>query len=67
LYRCGRENARRGCRLPQVVFWNVQSHAVRQPVEMNEQGVALVSGYSPRLFSMALSGRMNPYQAMMDS
>jgi hypothetical protein len=67
LYRCGRENARRGCRLPQVVFWNVQSRAVRQPVEMNEQGVALVSGYSPRLFSMALSGRMNPYQAMMDS
>ena len=31
---------------------------------MNEQGVALVSGYTPRLFEMVLSDRMDPYQVM---
>ena len=53
--------------LPKIVFWNVQSRSTQQPVDMNEQGVALVSGYTPRLFNMALSGQMNPYQAMMDT
>ncbi len=56
-----------GYRLPRIVFWNVQSRNTQQPVDMNEQGVALVSGYTPRLFNMALSGEMNPHQAMMDT
>lgn len=56
-----------GYRLPKIVFWNVQSRNTQQPVDMNEQGVALVSGYTPRLFNMALSGQMNPHQAMMDT
>ena len=56
-----------GYHLPKTVFWNVQSRNTQQPVDMNEQGVALVSGYTPRLFNMALSGRMNPHQAMMDT
>ena len=33
---------------------------------MNEQGVALVSGCTPRLFSMVASGDINPYRVMMD-
>ena len=56
-----------GYRLPQIVFWNVQSRSTQQPVDMNEQGVTLVSGYTPRLFNMVLSGRTSPYQAMMDT
>ena len=56
-----------GYRLPKIVFWNVQSRNTQHPVDMNEQGVALVSGYTPRLFNMALSGLMSPYQAMMDT
>ena len=53
-----------GYRLPRVVFWCVQSRREQQPVSMNEQGVALVSGYTPRLFEMVLSDRMDPYQVM---
>ena len=52
--------------LPQVVFWNVQSRNIQQPVEKNEQGVALVSGCSPRIFSMLKNGRLDPYRFMMD-
>ena len=56
----------RGYRLPQVVFWNVASRHRQQPVTMNEQGVALVSGATPRLFSMVAGGILSPYTFMME-
>ena len=52
--------------LPQVVFWNVQSRNEQQPVKMNEQGVALVSGCTPRIFSQVMNGEMEPYQNMLN-
>ena len=33
---------------------------------MNEQGVALVSGCSPRIFSMLSSGNLSPMGYMLD-
>lgn len=54
-----------GYRLPRVVFWNVASRSARQPVTMNEQGVALVSGCSPVIFSMLTDGAVDPYSCMM--
>lgn len=54
-----------GYKLPKVVFWNVQSRNEQQPVEMNEQGVMLVSGASPRVFSMVMEDKLNPYDYMM--
>ena len=58
-----------GYRLPRVVFWNVASRNRQQPVRQNEQGVALVSGCTPRLFSMLAEGSLShltPYQLMLD-
>jgi hypothetical protein len=49
-----------------VVFWNVASRAKQQPVTMNEQGVALVSGCSPRIFGMLSSGNLSPMGYMLD-
>ena len=65
------ENARRrygenGYRLPQVVFWNVASRNRQQPVRQNEEGVILVSGTTPRLFSMIAGGVLSPYAYMME-
>ena len=65
------EGARRafaaeGYALPRVVFWNVASRGLHQPVTMNEQGAALVSGCTPRLFEMAAGGTISPYAYMMD-
>ena len=56
----------RGYRLPDIVFWNVDSRTRQQPVSMNEQGAALVSGVTPRLFSMIAGGIVSPYVFMMD-
>ena len=55
-----------GYHLPQVVFWNVQSRQEQVPVKMNEQGVALVSGCSPRIFSMVMQNELDPYKFMMN-
>ena len=61
-----RRFAEHGYRLPQIVFWNVASRNSNQPVTKNEQGVALVSGCTPRLFSMVASGDLSPYSVMME-
>ena len=58
--------AENGYKLPEVVFWNVASRHANQPVTMNEQGVALVSGCTPRIFSMVAGGNMSPYTVMME-
>ena len=55
-----------GYRLPQVVFWNVQSRNQQQPVSMNEQGVILVSGCTPRIFSMVANGKFDPVLLMKE-
>ena len=58
--------AEAGYQLPRVVFWNVQSRNQQQPVTQNEQGVALVSGCTPRIFSMLQSGILSPLGYMLD-
>ena len=55
-----------GYKLPKVIFWNVASRNTQQPITMHENGVALISGASPRLFRMATSDNLNPYEFMME-
>lgn len=55
-----------GYRLPNLVFWNVDSRNRQQPVRVNDQGVALVSGCNARIFSLLKSGILSPYAVMMD-
>lgn len=54
-----------GYQLPNVVFWNVCSRNQQQPVTMNEQGAALVSGCSPRIFSMVMERTLDPFAYML--
>ncbi len=56
-----------GYRLPDIVFWNVDSRNTHQPVTKNEEGVALVSGCTPRLFSMVTGDLASPYDLMMET
>ena len=65
------ENAKKkyaafGYKLPEIVFWNAASRNRQQPVKMNEQGVCLVSGVTPRLFDMVVGNNLSPYSFMME-
>lgn len=55
-----------GYQLPEVIFWNVASRNIQQPVTKNEQGAALISGCTPRLFSMVAEGDVSPYAVMLE-
>ncbi len=57
--------AEHGYRLPDVVFWNLASRHRQHPVTMNEQGVALISGVTPRLFQMAAGQTVSPRTLML--
>lgn len=59
------ENA--GYKLPRLVFWNVNSRTGSIPVTENELGVALVSGFSPAVCKIVLSGKLDPYGALVDA
>ncbi len=58
--------AKAGYTLPEVVFWQIESRSQQVPVTQNEQGVALVSGFSPRLFRQMAGGIADPYQTMLE-
>lgn len=55
-----------GYKLPEIVFWNVASRYGHQAVSANEQGVILVSGFSPNIFKMVAEGSCEPYNFMID-
>lgn len=55
-----------GYKLPNVVFWNVNASGKNLPVQKDESGVALVSGFSPVIFKMAVENK-SPEQVMLDT
>lgn len=55
-----------GYKLPNIVFWNVNARGGNLPVQQNENGVAMVSGFSPVIFKMAVENK-TPEQVMLDT
>lgn len=58
--------AEHGYKLPKLVFWNVNSRTGTIPMVENEAGVILVSGYSPNIMSMVMSGQADPWLALKE-
>lgn len=56
-----------GYQLPRLVFWNVNSRTGTIPVKENELGVALVSGFSPIVAQMVMSGKLDPMDALLET
>lgn len=56
-----------GYKLPRLVFWNVGSRTGTIPVKENDLGVALVSGFSQNVASMVMSGKLDPYECLMET
>lgn len=57
---------RSGYKLPDVIFWNVNSRSGCIPVRFTQTGAALVSGASPSIYNMVKSGDMSPEKIMRD-
>lgn len=55
-----------GYTMPSLVFWNVNGSGKNLPVQKDEKNVALVSGFSPVIFKMAVENK-TPKQVMMDT
>lgn len=60
------EYAKHGYKLPRLVFWNLCSRTGTIPIKENSLGVALVSGFSPAITDMVLSGELDPYKCLVD-
>ena len=55
-----------GYKMPKLVFWNLSNRDTAIPVTVNEEGVILLGGFSPATMKMALTGKTDPYEAMVD-
>lgn len=62
-----RKYAEAGYELPKIVYWQTNARTSNKPVQFNEQGTALVSGFSPSLLASLIGGKeMTPFSMMMD-
>ncbi len=55
-----------GYKLPEIVFWNVNSRCTAIPVKVTDNGCVLVSGATPSIFDMVKSGEISPMKIMND-
>lgn len=56
-----------GYTLPGLVFWNVNSRTGAIPMRENENGVALVGGFSANICKMVMSGKLDPYECLLET
>ena len=56
-----------GYKLPRLVYWNVCSRTGTIPLQQNDLGVALVSGFSPAIAQMVFSAKLDPYEILVDA
>lgn len=55
-----------GYKVPQIVYWNIQSRNGNVPVSFDKTGTALVSGFSPAIMTSLLGGDIESPQQIMD-
>ena len=57
-----------GYKVPNIIYWNIQSRNGNVPVRFDEGGTALISGFSPSIMTSLLSGaEMSPVSIMMET
>lgn len=60
------EWAAAGYSLPKVCFWNISGRPSPIPMIENDMGVTLMSGYSPNNVRLIMSGKLDPYEALVE-
>ena len=66
MIRKGYEQA--GYKMPDIIFWNINSRGDNIPVKKDELNTALVSGFSPSILQSILAAKeITPYSVMMET
>ena len=56
-----------GYLLPKIIFWNVSARSFNTiPMQNNELGLVLCSGFSTTNMKMFMSGEINPYKVLLE-
>ena len=56
-----------GYLLPKIIFWNVNARNFSTiPMQNNELGLILCSGFSTTNMKMFMSGEINPYKVLLE-
>jgi hypothetical protein len=57
-----------GYRMPRIIFWNLSGSVNNTvPMQKNDMGVILMSGFSVQLLKMVMSNRTDPYEVLLDT
>lgn len=57
-----------GYKLPKIVFWNLNGREGNSPATVHDNGVALVSGFSPAILKSVLSAKtVTPAEIMLET
>lgn len=57
-----------GYTMPDIIYWNLNAKGGNFPVEFDEKGTALVSGFSPSILKSILGGKdMTPESILMET
>lgn len=63
-----REYEIKGYELPKIVFWNLNGRRGNVPVRAEQEGTALVSGFSPAILTAILAGKdVTPLSLMLEA
>ena len=55
-----------GYKMPQIVYWNIQSRGDNVPVAFDKTGTALISGFSPSILKSVVRGEITSPSGIMD-
>lgn len=57
-----------GYKMPRIIFWNLSGSVNNTiPIQSNDLGVVLCSGFSTQLLKMIMSGKTDPYEVLIEA
>ena len=55
-----------GYKMPKLVFWNICGRSNAIPMQSNENGLVLMSGFTPNQMNMLMSNKLDPYENLVE-
>ena len=56
-----------GYKMPKICFWNINDRGSKTiPLQQNDMGLILCSGFSVQIMKMFLSNKLDPYEILME-